>query len=305
MMYLMLMLGFLFLVKGADMFVDGASSLAKTLRIPAVIIGLTIVAMGTSAPEASVSINAALVGNNDIAVSNVIGSNIFNSLVVVGVCAMLASFKVDKEILKRDFFVNIGATIALCVMMFDKTVTRFEGIILLAGMIAYIFAMVKSALVNRSEGEDIKTMSLPKSFVFIALGLVLIVSGGDLVVDNASLIATQFGLSQNFIGLTIVAVGTSLPELVTSVVAARKKESGLALGNAIGSNIFNILFILGMSSVVSPLVVLSESIIDVIILIVISVVLFIFAKTKDEMTFKEGLVCVLIYVAYMVYILMR
>lgn len=304
-MYLMLMLGFLFLVKGADMFVDGASSLAKTLRIPAVIIGLTIVAMGTSAPEASVSINAALVGNNDIAVSNVIGSNIFNSLVVVGVCAMLASFKVDKEILKRDFFVNIGATIALCVMMFDKTVTRFEGIILLAGMIAYIFAMVKSALVNRSEGEDIKTMSLPKSFVFIALGLVLIVSGGDLVVDNASLIATQFGLSQNFIGLTIVAVGTSLPELVTSVVAARKKESGLALGNAIGSNIFNILFILGMSSVVSPLVVLSESIIDVIILIVISVVLFIFAKTKDEMTFKEGLVCVLIYVAYMVYILMR
>lgn len=305
MMYVMLVLGFVFLVKGADMFVDGSSSLAKTLRIPSVIIGLTIVAMGTSAPEASVSINAALVGNNDIAISNVIGSNIFNSMVVVGVCAMLASFKVDKEILKRDFFVNIAATVALCVMMFDKTVTRFEGSILLAVLFLYISAMIKSALANRSEEDDIKTMSLPKSFVFIALGLVLIVSGGDLVVDNASLIATQFGLSQNFIGLTIVAVGTSLPELVTSVVAARKKESGLALGNAIGSNIFNILFILGMSSVVSPLVVLSESIIDVIILIVISVVLFIFAKTKDEMTFKEGLVCVLIYVAYMVYILMR
>lgn len=305
MMYVMLVLGFLFLVKGADMFVDGSSSLAKTLRIPAVIIGLTIVAMGTSAPEASVSINAALVGNNDIAVSNVIGSNIFNSMVVVGVCAMLASFKVDKEILKRDFFVNIGATIALCVMMLDQTISRIEGSVLLVCLTLYIISMIKSALKNRSEEEEIKTMSLPKSFVFIALGLILIVSGGDLVVDNASLIATQFGLSQNFIGLTIVAVGTSLPELVTSVVAARKGESGLALGNAIGSNIFNILFILGMSSVVSPLVVLSESIIDVIILIVISVVLFIFAKTKDEMTFKEGLVCVLIYVAYMVYILMR
>lgn len=305
MMYLLLVLGFAFLVKGADMFVDGSSSLAKTLRIPAVIIGLTIVAMGTSAPEASVSINAALVGNNDIAVSNVVGSNIFNSMIVVGVCAMIATFVVDEEILKRDFYVNIAASIVLCLMMLDRTIARWEGIVLLIGMIAYIAVMVKSALANRSEGDEIESMPLPKSLLFIVIGLALIISGGDLVVDNASLIATEFGLSQNFIGLTIVAIGTSLPELVTSVVAARKVESGLALGNAIGSNIFNILFILGMSSVVSPLVVLDESIIDVIILIAVSIILFVFSKTNKKMTFKEGMMCVVIYIAYMAYLLMR
>lgn len=305
MAYLLLVVGFVLLIKGADLFVDGSSSLAKTLRIPAVIIGLTIVAMGTSAPEASVSINAALAGNNDIALSNVVGSNIFNGMVVVGVCAMMVPFVVDPDILKRDLYVNLAAAVILTVMMIDLKISRIEGIILLALMVTYIGMMIKSALLNRSEEDEIKVMSLPQSLLFIIIGLAMVIFGGDLVVDNASLIATQFGLSQNFIGLTIVAIGTSLPELVTSIVASRKGESGLALGNAVGSNIFNIFFILGMSATVSPLVAAGESFIDVIILITTCIVLLVFGKTRKSMSFKEGAICVVIYIAYMIYLFIR
>ena len=228
--YLLLLVGFVLLVKGADFFVEGSSSLAKIMKVPSVIIGLTIVAMGTSAPEASVSINAALTGNNDIAISNVVGSNIFNGLVVVGICAFLASFKTNLDILKRDMPLNIVITMILCFMFMDGKLSRIEGLILLAGMAAYIVSMIYSALKNRETGEDCKVLSLPKSIVFMAGGLVAVIFGGDLVVDNACVIAANFGVSQNFIGLTIVAMGTSLPELVTSIVAARKNEVDMALG---------------------------------------------------------------------------
>ena len=226
--FLLLLVGFVLLIKGADYFVEGSSSLAKIMKIPAVIIGLTIVAMGTSAPEASVSINAALAGNNDIAISNVIGSNIFNGMVVVGVCAIMQKFAVNLEIAKRDLPINILISILLCFMIADGNLSRLEGIILLIGMVIFIGLMVMSALKNREEGDDIKTLSLPLSLVYIVGGLIAVVFGGDLVVDSATAIATMFGLSQNFIGLTIVAVGTSLPELVTSIVATRKGESGYA-----------------------------------------------------------------------------
>ena len=220
--------------------------------------------MGTSAPEASVSINAALTGNNDIAISNVVGSNIFNGLVVVGICAFLASFKTNLDILKRDMPLNIVITMILCFMFMDGKLSRIEGLILLAGIF-----------------------------------------GGDLVVDNACVIAANFGVSQNFIGLTIIAIGTSLPELVTSIVATRKGDSGLALGNAIGSNIFNILFILGMSAAISPLNVLGESLTDCIILLISAVILFVLAKTKKTMSRWEGAVCVLLYIVYTAYLLIR
>ena len=238
--YLLLLIGFVLLIKGADFFVEGSSSLAKILKVPSVIIGLTIVAMGTSAPEASVSINAALSGSNDIAISNVVGSNIFNGLVVVGICAFIAGFSTNRDILKRDMPVNIIITAILCFMFIDGRLSRIEGIILLAGMAAYITCMIISALKNREEAEDCKIMPLPKSLLYIAGGLIAVIFGGNLVVDKACIIAANFGVSQNFIGLTIVAIGTSLPELVTSIVATRKGDSGLALGNAIGSNIFNI-----------------------------------------------------------------
>lgn len=303
--YLLLIIGFVLLIKGADFFVEGSSSLARLLKIPSVIIGLTIVAMGTSAPEASVSINAALASNNDIAVSNIIGSNIFNGLVVVGICAFISGFKTNKDILKRDMPVNILITAILCVMIADGRLSRLEGILLLAGMIFYIVNMILSALKTRSSYPDEKSMPLYKSLIFIAGGLVAVIFGGNLVVNNASQIAVSFGVSQNFIGLTIVAIGTSLPELVTSIVATRKGDSGLALGNAIGSNIFNILFILGMSATISPLHILSESVIDCAILLVSGILLFVFAYTRKSMNRTEGAICVLSYIGYTAYLFIR
>lgn len=303
--YLLLLIGFVLLIKGADFFVDGSSSLARIMKVPSVIIGLTIVAMGTSAPEASVSVNAALTGSNDIAISNVIGSNLFNGLVVVGVCAFMAGFKTNPEILKRDMPLNIIVTAILCIMLLDRHINHIEGIILLISMAVYIAVMVISALKNRATADECKILSLPKSLIFIIGGLIAVIFGGTLVVDNACLIAKDFGVSENFIGLTIIAIGTSLPELVTSITATRKGDSGLALGNAIGSNLFNILFILGMSATICPLNVLSESIIDCIILLVSAVILYVFARTKKTMNRWEGIVCVFLYVGYTAYLLIR
>ena len=303
--YLLLLIGFVLLIKGADFFVDGSSSLARIMKVPSVIIGLTIVAKGTSAPEASVSVNAALAGSNDIAISNVIGSNLFNGLVVVGVCAFMAGFKTNPEILKRDMPLNIIVTAILCIMLLDRHINHIEGIILLISMAVYIAVMVISALKNRETADECKILSLPKSLIFIIGGLIAVIFGGTLVVDNACLIAKDFGVSENFIGLTIIAIGTSLPELVTSITATRKGDSGLALGNAIGSNLFNILFILGMSATICPLNVLSESIIDCIILLVSAVILYVFARTKKTMNRWEGIVCVFLYVGYTAYLLIR
>ena len=303
--YLLLLIGFVLLIKGADFFVDVSSSLARIMKVPSVIIGLTIVAMGTSAPEASVSVNAALAGSNDIAISNVIGSNLFNGLVVVGVCAFMAGFKTNPEILKRDMPLNIIVTAILCIMLLDRHINHIEAIILLISMAIYIAVMVISALKNRETADECKILSLPKSLIFIIGGLISVIFGGTLVVDNACLIAKDFGVSENFIGLTIIAIGTSLPELVTSITATRKGDSGLALGNAIGSNLFNILFILGMSATICPLIVLSESIIDCIILLVSAVIIYVFARTKKTMNRWEGIVCVFLYVGYTAYLLIR
>ena len=296
--YVLLVVGFVLLIKGADFFVEGSSSLAQILKVPSVVIGLTIVAMGTSAPEASVSINAALAGSNDIAISNVVGSNIFNGLVVVGVCAFLSAFKTNRDILKRDMPLNILVTFILCLMFLDGKLSRIEGGILFAGMILYITVMIYHAIKNKSENEPEKILSLPRSIIYMIAGLAAVI-----FVDKACIIATNLGVSQNFIGLTIVAIGTSLPELVTSIVATKKGDSGLALGNAIGSNLFNILFILGFSAILSPLHVLNESIIDCGILLISSILLFIFAKTKQHMSKLEGIVCIGLYMAYMGYLL--
>ena len=303
--YVLLLVGFFLLIKGADFFVEGSSSLAKILKVPSVIIGLTIVAMGTSAPETSVSINAALAGSNDIAISNVVGSNIFNGLVVVGICAFLSSFQTNLDIMKRDMPLNILVTLILCILFLDGTLSRPEGILLLLGMAAYLVVMIISAMKNRTEENAGKILSLPKSIFFMIGGLLAVIFGGDLVVDKACIIATNFGVSQNFIGLTIIAIGTSLPELVTSIVATRKGDSGLALCNAIGSNLFNILFILCISAVISPLSFLDESVIDCILLLISAMVLLVFARTKKSMSRLEGAVCIFLYIAYTAYLFIR
>lgn len=306
MMYVFLVIGFVLLIKGADLFVDGSSAVAKLLRVPSVVIGLTIVAMGTSAPEAAVSITAGLTGNNDIALSNVIGSNIFNLLVVVGVCALIRAFRPEKAIVKRDYPVCIGASILLLVFMLDRNLSRVEGLIMLVLMGIYLGCMVRSALHNRTDvlqGQE--RPSVARSILFIVLGLGAIVLGGDLVVDSASAIAAALGLTPTLIGLTIVAIGTSLPELVTSIVAARKGESGLALGNVIGSNIFNLLFILGMSCGLHPILVSGESIIDISLSIGATIIMFLICRFRGRVGRAAGLASVTAYLAYTVYIILR
>lgn len=305
MMYVLLILGFVLLVKGADFFVDGASSVAKLLKIPSVIIGLTIAAIGTSAPEAAVSISAGLSGNSDIALSNVVGSNMFNLLVVIGVSAVICPIVTEKAILTRDIWWSLGAAVVLFVMMLDMEISRVEGILLLCGIITYIVILVRSALKNRTRGEDVKTMSPLKSVLCIVGGLAAVAIGGDLVVDNAVLIAKAIGMSETFIGLTIIAMGTSLPELVTSIVAAKKGDSGLALGNVIGSNIFNILFILGMASALTPINASPTLLVDVGIIAVSTLVVYVFGKTGNKTTRWEGAACLAMYAAYAAYITIR
>lgn len=303
--YFLLVLGFLFLIKGADLFVDGSSSIAKHMKIPSVIVGLTIVAMGTSAPEASVSITAAIAGNSDISLGNIVGSNIFNFLVVIGVSAIIFPVVSHKDIINRDLWWNLGITGVLLILMLDNKIGRIDGAILLIGMATYLFFVIRNALKNRTTDDTEKLLSVPKSIIFMIIGLAAIICGGNFVVENASIIAASLGLSETLIGLTIVAIGTSLPELVTSVTAAKKQETGIALGNAVGSNIFNILFILGASSVLTPINVASELFIDTIILIAVSILLFISARTKKITSRPEGIVCVLLYVAYTAYIIIR
>lgn len=322
--YVYLIVGFVLLIKGADFFVDGASAVARLLKVPSVVIGLTIVAMGTSAPEAAVSITAGISGSNDIAISNVIGSNIFNLLVVIGVCAAIQAFDTDMEILKRDMPVNIGVTVLLLIFLLvgkqRGEISRIEGIILLVGIVVYLVVIVRSAMKNRKsklaeeavgaeEKEAPKKLSVPMIILFILGGLLAIVWGGDLVVDNAQRIALSFGMSPMLVGLTIVAMGTSLPELVTSIVASRKGESGLALGNAVGSCLFNILFILGMSSLISPIRTsgksIVESITDTAILAGITVLMLILSATGKKVSRGEGIFYVILYLLYMAFAILR
>ncbi len=305
MMYLILIVGMLFLVKGADFFVDGSASVAKILKVPSLIIGLTIVALGTSLPEASVSITAGRAGNNELALSNVVGSNIFNTLVVVGCSAMIAPFVMHRDIVKRDLIINLIVSVALCAFMFDGVLSRLDGILLLIGLVAFMLILIRSALRYRVEEEMVEALPIGKSIILIIIGVAAIILGGNFVVSGASDIARQWGMSDTLIGLTIVSIGTSLPELVTSVVAARKGESSLSLGNAIGSNILNILFILGISGTLTPIAVIPENIIDVAVLIGVALFVLILARFNDKMTRMKAAVFIGLYAIYMAYIIAR
>lgn len=315
-MYVWLLVGFFLLIKGADLFVDGTSSIAKLLKVPSIIIGLTIVAMGTSAPEMAVSVGAAIKGQNDIVISNVLGSNIFNLLVVAGGCAVIKSLPVSIDLRKRDFPFSIGIAALLLFFCLNSliiggkgfTINRTEGIILFAGLMAYLGFLVYSAVKGRTGlpgDEEIKTMSPLKSVFYTALCIAGIVVGGDLVVDSASDIAAAFGLSQTIIGLTILAVGTSLPELVTSLVATRKGENDLAMGNVIGSNIFNILGVLGLSAAVSPVKVSGFSVIDLSLFIGFCLIIYLVTYFRNKIERLPGILMVLTYLGYMTYAVMR
>ena len=307
MMYVWLIAGFVLLIKGADLFVDGSSSVARIFKVPAVIIGLTIVAMGTSAPETAVSISAAAQGQNEIALSNVIGSNLFNLLVVVGVCAAIKPVIPAKEIIRRDLPISLLCAVLLLVASLNLALGRLEGVVLLLGFVIYIGYLVFAARKNPAADtdENVKKMGPLKSALFILIGIAGIVLGGQLVVNSASDIAASFGLSQTLIGLTIVAVGTSLPELVTSIVASRKGQNGLALGNAIGSNIFNILLVMGLSSVISPIGVNIQSVWDLVVLIAMSAVILVYLLIRKRLDRPFGILMVLTYIGFMAYIIQR
>ena len=296
---LCLIVGFVFLVKGADLFVEGSSSVAKRFKVPSLIIGLTIVAMGTSLPETAVSVAAP------------IAHNIFNLMVVIGVCALMTPVVVDGASLKRDFPFSMICAILLLVMgTIGMTLGRVDGIILLGCFAGYIFYLIRHTLkqnrqTSDEEVDEIPLISMPKAVIFILIGAVGIAVGGDVVVDSASRIAIDLGMSQTLVGLTIVSIGTSLPELVTSIVAARKNEVDMALGNAVGSCIFNILMVLGIASAISPIAFIQENIIDIIVLVVFSLIVWIMAWTKREIKRGEGIIMLLMYAAYTAYIIIR
>ena len=295
--------------------------MAKLLKVPSIIIGLTVVAFGTSMPELSVSVTAALLGNNDLAVSNVLGSNIFNLLVVLGCCAVLYPVKAEESLLRREFPFSIFISVILLLLNSDFSIGkvlsgkgtfvlgRMGGALFLILFAVFLAATLRAALsdsrMQKVPDDEYEVMPPLKSVLFIAGGLAGIVLGGDLVVDSACNIAEYFGMSQTFIGLTIVALGTSLPELVTSMVAAGRGENDLAVGNVVGSNIFNILLILGISSVITPIHLEITAVYDTVILIAASVLVYAAALTKKKIERKEGILFLIVYAAFFMYILWR
>lgn len=331
---ILLLIGFFLLIKGADYFVDGSCAVAEKLHIPTIVVGLTIVAVGTSLPELAVSTFASAKGSNAMALGNVIGSNIFNTLIVLGVSALFINVNVKKSILKREFPFLIIITLLTIFLTGDAlwfggifgkvnifafeygnktigSVERIDGILLLLLFAGFIWWTVSYALNERNKSlqeeknENAETISNAKCAVFIIGGAVAIVIGGEVVVDCAKSIALAAGMSETLVGLTIVALGTSLPELVTSAVAAKKGEADIAVGNVIGSNIANILLVLGMSAAISPVSVSVMSFIDTIISLVVVVIVFICSVTKRTIKRPEGIFLILIYVAYLAYIICR
>ncbi|WP_343348452.1 calcium/sodium antiporter [Terrisporobacter petrolearius] len=315
MTYIILLIGFLFLIKGADFFVEGSSSIAKKFNIPSLIIGLTIVAFGTSAPEAAVSITAAIRGQNEMAIANVVGSNIFNILFVVGVTAMIKPIYVQKSTILKEFPFLLLSSIVLVILAYDvwfqgyseNILTRADGLIFIALFIIFIYYLIDMAINSNDETneENYKIMPLSKSILLSIGGLLGIIIGGNFVVNSASDIAMSLGMSENLVGLTIVAVGTSLPELATSIVAAKKGESDIAIGNAVGSNIFNILFVLGVSSCISNVPVQAEAFTDMFVMIVSTIIVYVLAISNRKINKVEGIIINLLYIAYFIFIIYR
>lgn len=316
MTYVLLVVGFALLIKGADFFVEGASKIASLLRVSPLLIGLTIVAFGTSSPEATVSILAALEGSAEVSLGNVIGSNIFNITLVVGITALINPLKVESATIRKEIPFTLLGSMVLLVVMSDialqgfssNLITRSDGFIFLLIFTVFMYYIFEVARNNRDQMETeeaTERSSWGKNAVRTLLGLAAIIFGGELVVRNSTEIAVSLGMSETLVGLTIVAVGTSLPELVTSITAAIKKQSEIALGNIVGSNIFNILFVLGASSVIAPLPVNSKIFMDVFIMLFLTVVLLVFSRTRYRIGKIEGSILAIAYVIYLIFIILR
>lgn len=311
-----LVASFILLVKGADYFVDGCVSIAKLLKVPNLIIGLTIVAMGTSAPEAAVSISGAVrdPSNSGITLGNLLGSNLLNILIILGISAIIVPMSVDKSLLKKDFPLLIGSAIIVPLLFwaFGYKATRLTGVIILAFFAVFMIWTIMTALSSRKQAKnavsddvsDDAPMSKLKSIIYAVCGLAVVIGGGQLAVYCAKYIARGIGISETLIGLTVVALGTSLPELITSVVAAKKGNSDLALGNVIGSNLFNVLFVLGLSLIISPISVTMDNMFDALAVLATSILCYIFAAT-GKIGRAKGIVFLLCYGVYLTYIIVR
>ena len=299
-----LALGFFLLVKGADWFVDGASGLARKLGIPQLVIGLTIVAMGTSLPEAAVSISAALLGNAEITIGNIVGSNILNILIILGVTALIATLKVADSTVRYEIPFMIVVTFVLLWLGYTGgQVTWLEGVILWVLFLLYLRYLYMMAKKGKEEEREVEQFSTAKIIGLILAGVVMIVAGSNFAVEGASNLAKALGISQRFIGLTIVALGTSLPELVTSVSAARKHNADIAIGNIVGSNIFNILFIVGTTALITPVTFASGFVVDTLIAAAVGILLFVCVARTKELRKKAGIVMLLAYILYFLYLL--
>ncbi len=302
---LLLIAGLILLIKGADFFVEGASSVAVKLRVPPLIIGLTVVSLGTSAPEAAISISASISGSNSISLGNVIGSNMFNILAVIGVTALVRPLEADRDAVRRDMPLAFIASGALAVVMLDGVIERYEAALFLLTLAVYLFAVIRSSMKATASPEERKSHTLRRSMLYIVGGAAAVVFGGDMTVSGAESIAAKLGMSETLIGLTVVAFGTSLPELVTSLSAARKGEPGIAVGNAVGSCLFNILFILGITGVLKPLDVGRELIFDGFILAAATLTVYIMVVRDRHFGRLEGAIAVMVYTAYTVFIILR
>ena len=294
----LLCVGFAMLVKGADLFVDGSSAIAAKFKIPQLVIGLTIVAMGTSAPEAAVSITAALAGNADITVGNIVGSNILNIFIILGLSAVIVPLAVAKSTILVEIPFMIAVTFLLLGLGYDGTISLLEGIIFLVVFLIYLAYLFVVAMKGRNKTEDVKEISVVKALIFTVVGLLLIVYGSKVTVNAATEIALVLGLSQRFIGLTIVALGTSLPELFTSVSAARKGNADIAIGNIVGSNIFNILFVIGISASIIPVPFAEGFRFDTVVAIVAAVLLLVCPLRSKKLKRWAGVLMLLAYAVY-------
>lgn len=306
MQVLFLVIGFVMLVKGADWFVDGASGIADRFGIPQLVIGLTIVAMGTSAPEAAVSTTAALKGTADITVGNVLGSNILNILIILGVASTITTIAVARSTVKYEIPFMLLITLLLLTMgMTGGNINRLEGIVLWILFIAYLMYMFWMVKTGQAEADEITVQgSILKMLFMVIGGLVLVIWGSDVTVDAATKLAQLFGMSERFIGLTVVALGTSLPELFTSVSAARKGKADIAIGNIVGSNVFNILFVVGTSALIVPVTFASNFVVDACVATAAGAVLWLLVFKKKKLTRGGGICMLLCYALYFVYLLL-
>lgn len=305
---LLLAVGFVMLIKGADWFVDGASKIADKFGIPQLVIGLTIVAMGTSAPEAAVSITSAIKGSAGITIGNVVGSNIMNVLVILGLTAVIRAIAVKKSTIRYEIPFTIAITAVLALLgLTDNTISRLDGVLLWVLMIVYLVYLLRMARKGQDVVEDVPELTekdtLPRMILSIVIGAALIVWGADVTVDAATELATIFGMSDRLIGLTIVAFGTSLPELVTSITAAIKGKADIAVGNIVGSNIFNILFVVGTTALITPVVYSANFLVDSVVAVVTMVLLLVCVLPKKRLGRLGGLVMLAGYAAYFVYLI--